>query len=162
MVEIEDQKLKDLKGCRLLKIEGRPVSVVARGPIYPGSVNDPLGTGGNPDSVAFMEWSNNLAQLFGKQGQQVACEFTALPSRNEVLPGNKDVKTTVVKLEVRHIFEQVGDLIFKLFSFVLRYVCLNKDTYYILRNCINLPPALDLLLIGMRFRRRQLPIFSST
>jgi hypothetical protein len=107
VVEIEDQKLKDLKGCRLLKIDDRPVSVVAQGPIYPGSANDPLGTGGNPDSVAFMEWSNNLALLFGKQGQQIACEFTALPSRNEVLPGNKDVKTTVVKLEVRHIFEQV-------------------------------------------------------
>jgi hypothetical protein len=107
VVEVEDQKFKNLKGCRLLKINDRPVSVVAQGPIYPGSRIDPLGTGGNPDSVAFMEWSNNLALIFGKEGQQVSCEFTALPSINEVLPGNTAVKTTIVDLEVRHIFEQV-------------------------------------------------------
>jgi hypothetical protein len=107
VVEIEDHKLDDLKGCRLLKIDDRPVSVVAQGPIYPGSSNDPLSTAGNPDSVAFMEWSNNLAQLFGKEGKHVRCEFTAQPSKNEVLPGNKDVETRIVKLEVRQLFEQV-------------------------------------------------------
>jgi hypothetical protein len=107
VVAIEDPKFKHLKGCRLLTIEGRAVSVVAQGPIYPGSSIDPLSTGANPDSVAFMEWSNNLALIFGKQGQQVACEFTALPSTNEVLPGNPDVKTTTESLEVRHVFEQV-------------------------------------------------------
>lgn len=106
VVEIEDANFKDLKGCRLLKIEGRPVSVLTRGPIFPGRI-DTLSTGGNPDSVAFMEWSNNLALLHGKQGEEVACEFTLLPSRNEVLPGNTEVKTTVVKLQVRQIFEQV-------------------------------------------------------
>jgi hypothetical protein len=107
VVEVEDQKFKSLKGCRLLNINARPVSVVAQGPIYPGSRIGPLSTGGNPDSVAFMEWSNNLALIFGKEGQQVSCEFTALPSINEVLPGNTDVKTTTVSLEVRAIFEQV-------------------------------------------------------
>jgi hypothetical protein len=106
VVEFEDQKFKDLKGCRLLKIEGRAVSVETRGPIFPGRI-DMLSTGGNPDSVAFMEWSNNLALISGKQGQQVSCEFTALPSTNEVLPGTATVKTTTVSLEVRHIFEQV-------------------------------------------------------
>jgi hypothetical protein len=107
VVEIENPEFKGLMGCRLLKINDKPVSVVAQGPIYPGSAINPLSTGGNPDSVAFMEWSNNLALLFGKQGQEVPCEFTALPSINEVLPGNTDVKTTIVKLEVRQIFEQV-------------------------------------------------------
>jgi hypothetical protein len=107
VVEVEDQKFKDLKDCRLLKIEDRAVSVQARGPIIPGRDDAALSTGGNPDSVAFMEWSNNLALLFGKAGKQVSCEFTALPSRNEILPGNTDVKTRTVKLEVRHIFEQV-------------------------------------------------------
>jgi hypothetical protein len=106
VVEVEDEKFKDLKFCRLLQIDGRPVSVQATGPIFPGRI-DKLSTGGNPDSVAFMEWSNNLALIYGKQGQEVACEFTAAPSRNEVLPGNKDVKTTTVNLTVRQIFEQV-------------------------------------------------------
>jgi hypothetical protein len=106
VVEVEDQKFKDLEGCRLLKIEDRAVSVQTSGPIFPGRIGT-LGTGGNPDAVAFMEWSNNLALLFGKEGTEVSCEFTALPSKNEVLPGNKDVKTTIVKLKVRPIFEEV-------------------------------------------------------
>jgi len=106
VVEAEDQKFKDLKGCRLLKIEDRAVSVQTIGPILPGRIGA-LSTGGNPDAVAFMEWSNNLALLFGKEGKEVSCEFTALPSKNEVLPGNTGVKTTIVKLKVRHIFEQV-------------------------------------------------------
>jgi hypothetical protein len=106
VVKAEDPKFKDLEGCRLLKIAGNPVSVVTNGPIFPGGI-DRLSTGGNPDSVAFMEWSNNLAQIFGKQGQKVSCEFTASPSIKEVLPGNPDVKTKSVDLEVRAIFENV-------------------------------------------------------
>jgi hypothetical protein len=106
VVKAEDPKFKDLEGCRLLKIAGNPVSVLTSGPIFPGSI-DTLSTGGNPDSVAFMEWSNNLAQIFGKQGQKVSCEFTASPSKNEVLPGNPDVKTKTIDLEVRAIFEKV-------------------------------------------------------
>jgi hypothetical protein len=106
VVKAEDPQFKDLEGCRLLKIAGNPVSVLTSGPIFPGSI-DTLSTGGNPDSVAFMEWSNNLAQIFGKQGQKVSCEFTASPSKNEVLPGNPDVKTKTIDLEVRAIFENV-------------------------------------------------------
>jgi hypothetical protein len=106
VVEIEDPKFNDLKGCRLLRIDEQPVSVQTNGPIFPGRVGT-LSTGGNPDSVAFMEWSNNLALVHHKQGQQVVCEFTALPSINEVLPGNTAVKTRNVDLEVRQIFEQV-------------------------------------------------------
>jgi hypothetical protein len=106
VVEIEDAKFKDLKGCRLLKIDDRPVSVQTIGPILPGRIG-PLSTGGNPDSVAFMEWSNNLSHLHDRQGHEVSCEFTASPSKNEVLPGNTDVKTKTEKLQVRQIFEQV-------------------------------------------------------
>jgi hypothetical protein len=106
VVKAEDPKFKDLEGCRLLKIAGNPVSVVTNGPIFPGRI-DTLSTGGNPDSVAFMEWSNNLAQIFGKQGQNVSCEFTDSPSVNEVLPGNPAVKTKTIDLEVRAIFENV-------------------------------------------------------
>lgn len=98
--------LAPLQGCRLLKIDGRPVSVVTRGPIFPRRV-DTLTSAGNPDAVAFLEWSNTIAMMFDKQGKTVSCEFTAQPADKEVLPGNPDVKTRTVELEVRHIFEQV-------------------------------------------------------
>ena len=104
---IEDAgPLAPLQGCRLLKIDGRPVSVVTRGPIFPRRV-DTLTSAGNPDAVAFLEWSNTIAMMFDKQGKTVSCEFTAQPADKEVLPGNPDVKTRTVELEVRHIFEQV-------------------------------------------------------
>jgi hypothetical protein len=97
---------KSLLHRRLLKVDGHPVSVEAKGPLFPGRV-DSLGTGGNPQSVAFLEWSNTIAHIWDKQGQQVACEFTVdeFPD-NEVLPDNKDVETRVVNLEMRRIFEQ--------------------------------------------------------
>jgi hypothetical protein len=72
------------------------------GPIVRGRVGT-LGTAGNPDSV--LEWSNTMALIWGKQGQQVSCEFTVDPAINEVLPGNPDVKTKTVSLEMRYIFE---------------------------------------------------------
>jgi len=105
VVDVEDQALADLKGRRLLKIEGRPVSVVTKGPIFPGRI-ETLGTTGNPDAVAFLEWSNTVAQIVDKQGQRVSCEFTDAPADIEVLPDNPKVKTRTVSLEVRHIFEQ--------------------------------------------------------
>jgi hypothetical protein len=102
VVEAQDDTLV---GRRLLKIDGNAVSVVTRGPIFPGRVGT-LGTAGNPDSVAFLEWSNTMALIWNKQGQQVSCEFTADAAVNEVLPGNPDVKTKTVNLEMRRIFEQ--------------------------------------------------------
>jgi hypothetical protein len=102
VVEAADDSLV---GRRLLKIDGNPVSVVTNGPIFPGRVGT-LGTTPNPDAVAFLEWSNTMARIWDKQGQQVACEFTVDASVNEVLPGNPAVKTRTVHLEMRRIFEQ--------------------------------------------------------
>ena len=65
-----------LQGCRLLKIDGRPVSVVTRGPNLPAPGHDTLTSAGNPDAVAFLEWSNTIAMIFDKQGKTVSCEFT--------------------------------------------------------------------------------------
>jgi len=104
VVDIEDHKFDDLKGRRLLKIDGHPVSVVTNGPIFPGRVGT-LGTQDNPNAVAFLEWSNTMALVLDKQGQQVSCEFTVDPAEKEVLPDSKDVKTRTVSLEMRNIFE---------------------------------------------------------
>jgi hypothetical protein len=106
VVEIEDHAFSDLKHTRLLRIDGHPVAVETSGPIFPGRI-DTLSTAGNPDAVSFLEWSNTIALLFQKQGEKVACEFTAEPRTTEVLPGNPKVKTKTVDLEVRRIFDHV-------------------------------------------------------
>jgi hypothetical protein len=107
VVGYEDEKYKDLVGRRLLKINDRPLSVVTQGPVMPGRGPATLTTGDSPDAVSFMEWSNTVALLVSRQGSKVACEFTLEAAEKEVLPGNPDVKTQVLQLEVRHIFERV-------------------------------------------------------
>src|SRR6476660_4694304 len=88
VVEVEDPTLEHLCGRRLLKIDGRPVAVRTEGPVIPGRATATLTSDSNPDAVAFLEWSNTLALIFDKQGQQVACKFTDDPAEKEVLPGN--------------------------------------------------------------------------
>jgi hypothetical protein len=106
VVGYEDQKYKDLVGRRLLKINDRPVSVQTNGPVMPGRGPTPLSTGDSPDAVSFMEWSNTVALLLERQGATVHCEFTRDAAEKEVLPGNPDVATQVLEMEVRHIFER--------------------------------------------------------
>ena len=107
VVGYEDEQFKDLVGRRLLKINERPLSVVTQGPVLPGRGSTTLSTGGSPDAVSFMEWSNTVALLVRYQGQKVRCLFTLETSENEVLPDNPDVKTQVKELEVRQFFERV-------------------------------------------------------
>jgi hypothetical protein len=52
-----------LLNCRLLSIDGHAVMTVAQGPAYPGAANDKLPVDGNPEAVAFMEWSNSFARF---------------------------------------------------------------------------------------------------
>jgi hypothetical protein len=107
VVEVEDQKYQDLKGRRLLAIDGRAVMTQARGPAIPGRGPDPLPVDGNPQAVAFMEWSNTIALVLDKQGKFVSCVFTEHEAPNEVLYDKADtkLKTKVRELEVRRIFE---------------------------------------------------------
>ncbi len=105
VVAVEDTALAHLHERRLLRIEGRALSVQTQGPVIPGRAPYVLSTGDNPDAVSFMEWSNTIALILGFQGQKVSCEFTRDKSTKEVLPGNEDVPTQIVELEVRRIFE---------------------------------------------------------
>jgi hypothetical protein len=112
VVEVTDPRFNSLKDCRLLAIDGVAVMTKASGPFYPGSRNDPLATDGNPDAVAFMEWSNNFALFQEKQGKTVSCIFTAEPppSQREVLWTLKDganVPVVTVELEVQTVFDVV-------------------------------------------------------
>lgn len=106
----EDAAYKDLVGRRLLAIDGMRVMQQATGPAIPGRGPDALPVDGNPEAVAFMEWSNTIACLWAKQGQKVTCLFTEDKSDTERLvkdDGKVSVKTKEWQLEVRRIFEQV-------------------------------------------------------
>lgn len=108
VVEAEDPALKHLCGCRLLKIEGRDVVVKAVGPRIPGRDPVTLGTSDNRNAVAFMEWSNTIALIRDKQGDEVQCTFTAKPSETEVLAEDRELRTQVVKLRMRRLFADFG------------------------------------------------------
>lgn len=103
VIAAEDEKFEHLVGHRLLKIDGLDTVVLTHGPSMPGRGDDPLGTGLNPDAVAFMEWSNSVARILAKQGQVVECTFTAKRSKIEVLPKDDDT-FEVVKLKMRRFF----------------------------------------------------------
>jgi hypothetical protein len=113
VVEVEDPNLKDLLNCRLLGIDGDAVMQVATGPDAPRAAPQKLPVDGNPEAVAFMEWSNNFARIQQKQGQSVTCVFTAAPPPNGIeiawsASAGASVPTREVTLELRRVFDDGG------------------------------------------------------
>jgi hypothetical protein len=104
VVAAEDTKLKHLVGHRLVRVDGKPTTVLTQGPVFPGGPSGPLATTVNPNAVSFMEWSNLLAAVLQKAGKEVHCEFTKDESETEVVWSGK-LPTVTVKLQVRDIFE---------------------------------------------------------
>jgi hypothetical protein len=112
VVVAEDSKYKGLVNQRLVRIDGKRTMVPTTGPVLPEGTSLPEGPGGplptplNPNAVSFMEWSNSLAHVLRKQGQEVECEFTDQPggADTEVIWDEK-LKTQKVKLRVRKFFE---------------------------------------------------------
>lgn len=105
VVAAEDSQYSNLVGRRLLRFDGLPTMVVTTGPVMPRGGDITLATGSNPNAVSFMEWSNSLARIMRKQGQEVVCEFneTAIAGDNEVLAdGTPTIKVT---LKLRKFFE---------------------------------------------------------
>lgn len=100
-----EPRLKHLVHHRLLRVDGHPLVVPVMGPQRPGADPIQLTNSANPAGVAFMEWSNALAQvLHTKAGKKVRCEFTREESK---LPAAipKDKKQLLVEeLEVRPFF----------------------------------------------------------
>lgn len=110
VVEAEDPRFAELLHCRLLAIDGLAVMTVAQGPALPGGGSDTLPVDGNPEAVAFMEWSNNFARFQDKQGQTVSCVFTASPPPNEMelawpRPDGDTLALRTVELELRRVFD---------------------------------------------------------
>ncbi|MGV3599646.1 MAG: hypothetical protein ACO1N1_00495 [Dyadobacter fermentans] len=70
---------------RLVAIDGKATMVATSGPVFPDGDSVPLRTDANPNGVSFMEWSNSMVNVLQKQGQEVACYFTAEKSTHEVV-----------------------------------------------------------------------------
>lgn len=103
VVEAEDPKYADLVTRRLVRVDGFDTMVLTTGPVFPGGSIGTLASAANPNAVSFMEWSNSLARIMAKQGQDVDCDFTqAKPATTEVIA--KDVETIRVRLKVRRFF----------------------------------------------------------
>lgn len=105
-----EEAFADLKGRRLLCVAGKPTMVVTTGPQSPGGNSLTLNTGGNPNAVSFMEWSNSLAAIiYNNQGQTVRCLFSEeRPAVDEILFDPKHpekTKTIAVDLKIRHFFD---------------------------------------------------------
>jgi hypothetical protein len=67
----------NLKGRRLVGVNGHPTMVRGEGPVFPGGDNVHLTTAENPHGAAFMEWSNLIAGFKLTPGQTVQAQFTA-------------------------------------------------------------------------------------
>jgi hypothetical protein len=106
VIEAEDPAFEDLKHHRLLKIDGHDVVARTVGPVSPRGGSRDLATSQN-NPVAFMEWSNTIAQILKKQGQKVHCEFTKEKSDLEVLVPTDAKELLVREMELRRIFEHV-------------------------------------------------------
>jgi hypothetical protein len=105
---------RDLKGHRLLRVAGVPVTTELRGPAASdvgGSIL--LTTDVNPYGIARMEWSNALATvLWTRKEQLVECDFSREESWDQQLPFDAEAKNYVtVKLKVRSFFEPASALI---------------------------------------------------
>lgn len=104
VIAAEDERYADLVDRRLLRIDGVPTMVLTTGPQFPNGDSVPLNNANNPNAVSFMEWSNSLARVLQKQGQEVICEFTEeKPATTEVIAG--EVPSIEVVLTVRKFFE---------------------------------------------------------
>lgn len=105
-----DNSLRDLIGCRLVAIENKMTMVPTSGPVFPDGDNVPLETKDNPNGVSFMEWSNSLAAVLQKQGEEVVCHFTKEASPQQVVVTAEDILDTSkyqqVRLTVNNFFEE--------------------------------------------------------
>ena len=104
VVEIEDPKLANLRGHRLLRVNGVPVVTSLSGPVMPGGGVQPLPYG--KGQVVTMEWSNALAFIRKHQGQKVECDFTSKPAPQPTDVPKGKAGLLRVSLIVRPIFER--------------------------------------------------------
>lgn len=92
---LDDTTGFNLKGRRLVAVNGHPTMVRGEGPVFPGGDNVHLMTKENPHGAAFMEWSNLIAGFKLTPGQTVQAQFTAGEATLPVLVTKHDLTDTV-------------------------------------------------------------------
>ncbi|MBV8327588.1 hypothetical protein [Chryseobacterium sp.] len=101
---------QNLVGCRLVAIDNKPTMVATTGPVFPGGDNISLITAANPNGVSFMEWSNSMAMVLQKQGQEVVCHFTNEPCPTEIVVTADELDDTKrfrkITLKVNYFFDK--------------------------------------------------------
>lgn len=105
VVEAESPACEDLVSRRLLRVDGFDTGVLTTGPVFPDGSSTTLASAANPNAVSFMEWSNSLARILVKQGQEVECEFTAHKQALTEVLAKDEAHPHKVMLKVRRFFE---------------------------------------------------------
>ena len=105
------EEFADLKGRRLLRVDGKCVLTEVVGP-RPSDPSEPLPLicDDYPDGVVCMEWSNSFARFLHKAGQEVPCIFGGKPwGPRKAWPKTPDEQKEADlierKLRIRNFFE---------------------------------------------------------
>jgi len=88
---LEDNTGNNLKGRRLVAVNGNPTMVKGVGPVFPGGDSVHLMTEQNPAGAAFMEWSNLIASFKLIPGQTAKVQFTKDVATLPVLVSKDDL-----------------------------------------------------------------------
>lgn len=94
---LADNTNQNLKGRRLVGVNGHPTMVRGEGPVFPGGDNVHLKTQENPHGAAFMEWSNLIAGFKLVPGQTAQVQFTADEATLPVLVTADELKNDKIK-----------------------------------------------------------------
>lgn len=105
VVAAERPEYDDLVSRRLLRVDGFDTGVLTSGPVFPDGDPVTLASHANPNAVSFMEWSNSLARILAKQGQDIECEFTSYKEALHEVLASQEKETLKVRLKVRRFFE---------------------------------------------------------
>lgn len=104
VVAAEQPEYELLVSRRLLRVDGFDTMVLTSGPTFPDGTSTSLASAANPNAVSFMEWSNSLARIMAKQGQEVECEFTATQNATTEVIAAAEKNPLKIKLTVRKFF----------------------------------------------------------
>lgn len=106
VVAAEAPEYDDLVTRRLLRVDGFDTGVLTSGPTFPDGDPVTLASEANPNAVSFMEWSNSLARILSRQGQEVECEFTNHRDALTEVLASGEANPLKVRLRVRRFFEE--------------------------------------------------------
>jgi len=81
---VDDQVSQLANGYLLVSADGQPVEVPVFGPLYTGAKAEPLPDTTYKETTMPIEWSNALASIVQKAGQEVRCVFRPVKDGREI------------------------------------------------------------------------------